>query len=143
MTAGIAAMKDPMLAIKRGQEYRYEESFSYCIPYGSDVEMISKGLYIKRARQIVENLTALKQSRFGEEFEDLDGLLALAMRVVNGNVELFLTEGLGERVKKLREEREARYAAEMKAIEALRPNGWLFDNTVSDANSYLREENAA
>lgn len=134
-------LDDPMLAIKRGQEYRYDESFAYCIPSGPDVEMISKGLYIKRARQIVENLTALKQSPFGKDFDDLEPLLQLAMRVVSGaRVELFLTEGLGERVKKLREEREQRYRKELEALQVLKPNGWLFDNTVSDANSYLREE---
>jgi len=28
-----AAMKDPMLVVKRGQEYKYTESFNYCLPY--------------------------------------------------------------------------------------------------------------
>lgn len=28
-----ASMKDPMRVVERGREYRYEESFSYCIPH--------------------------------------------------------------------------------------------------------------
>jgi len=134
-----ASLADPGRVLKRGQAYNYAESFGYCIPYGSDIEFISKGLYIKRAREIVENLTALKQSRFGEEFEDLDGLLQIMMRVVNGNLDLLQTEGLGERVAKLRKEREARLRAEREALLVLDPQSWMFDNTVSDARTYLAE----
>jgi hypothetical protein len=138
-----ASLADPMRVIKRGQEGRYEESFGYCIPYKSDAELITKSTYIRRAEQIVENLQGLKDSRFGEEFEDLDGLLALMKRVVAGEVELLQTEGLGDRVKKLREEREQRYRRELEDLNTLKTQGWLFDNTVSDARSYLGEEEAA
>ena len=137
-----AAMKDPMRVIKRGQAYNYKESFGYCIPYGHDIEFITKGTYIAKARKIVENLTALKQSRFGEEFEDLDGLLALMMRVVNGNLGLLTTENLPERVAKLRQEREARLLKEVKELEVLKTAGWRFDNTVSDYLSYMVEDAA-
>lgn len=119
-----ASLADPMRVIKRGQAYNYAESFGYCIPYGTDIELISKGLYITRAREIVENLTALKQSRFGKDFEDLDPLLQLMMRVVSGGrVELLLTEGLEERVAKLRKAREARLRAEREALGVLEPQG--------------------
>jgi len=140
-----ASLADPMRVIKRGQAYDYAESFGYCIPYGTDIELISKGLYITRARKIVDNLTALKQSRFGKDFEDLDPLLQLMMRVVNGRVELLLTEGLEERVAKLRKARKARLRAEREALQALDPQSWMFDNTVSDAVSYLTapDEDAA
>jgi hypothetical protein len=141
-----ASLADPMRVIKRGQAYNYAESFGYCVPYGSDIEYISKGLYIKRAREIVENLTQLKQSRFGGDFEDLEPLLQLMMRVVNGRLDLLQTEGLGERVAKLRKEREARLRVEREALRVLDPQGWLFDNTVSDARTYLGdsdEETAA
>jgi len=138
-----ASLADPMRVIKRGQAYNYAESFGYCIPYGGDIELVSKGLYIERARRIVENLTALKQSRFGKDFEDLDSLLQLMMRVVNGRTELLQTEGLGDRVKKLREAREARLAQERRELAVLDAQGWLFDNTVSDTHSYLAEDDAA
>lgn len=53
---------------------------------------------------------------------------------------------LGERVAKLRKEREARLRAEREALMVLDPEAWLFDNTVSDARTYLGdsdEETAA
>jgi len=134
-----ASLAKPMQVIKRGQAYNYAESFGYCIPFGGDIELVSRGLYIERARRIVENLTALKQSRFGKDFEDLDSLLQLMMQVVNGRLDLLQTEGLGERVAKLRKAREARLHAEREALLVLDPQSWMFDNTVSDACTYLAD----
>jgi len=135
-----ASLADPMRVIKRGQACNYAESFDYCVPFGTDLELVSKGLYLKRAREIVDNLTALKQSRFGEEFEDLDGLLQIMMRVVSGaRVELLLTEGLGERVRKLREARTKLLREELEVLSVLKTDGRNLDNTVSDARTYLAE----
>lgn len=45
-----ACMKDPMRAIKRGQEYRYEENFGYCLPY----EQKGKKVTYKEAKAAAE-----------------------------------------------------------------------------------------
>lgn len=69
-----AALKDPMRVVKRGQEYRYEESFSYCIPY---------------PRRVKEELTfeqALAKARelhgHDEDGEDEDTELFLEMEAL-------------------------------------------------------------
>ena len=45
-------MKDPMRAIKRGQEYRYTENFGYCLPY----EQKEKVSYEEAKRAAEEDL---------------------------------------------------------------------------------------
>lgn len=51
-----AAMKDPMLVVKRGQKYDYVESFSYCIPHVSKAALQKESMTfeqaIEKAREI-------------------------------------------------------------------------------------------
>lgn len=63
-----AAMKDPMLVVKRGQELRYEESFGYCIPYARRAtEQLTYEQALEKARAACDD-----EIRDDDEMDDDD-----------------------------------------------------------------------
>jgi hypothetical protein len=49
-----AVLENPELAYERAQRYDYSESFSYCIPWDDDYEMLNSKMYVKRAKKYYE-----------------------------------------------------------------------------------------
>lgn len=60
-----AAMKDPRLVVRRGQDYEYTESFSYCIPHVPAHQ--SKELTFEQA---IEKAREIHGERYGEDDDE-------------------------------------------------------------------------
>lgn len=59
------ALADPMLVVKRGCNYEYVESFSYCIPHVDKATVEKKGMTFEQAVEKV-------RVRFGRSYEEED-----------------------------------------------------------------------
>ena len=62
-----AAMADPMLVVRRGQEYDYAESFSYCIPHVSEAALQKESMTFEQA---IERARAVHGERYDEDDDE-------------------------------------------------------------------------
>lgn len=73
-----AALADPMLVIKRGQNHEYEECFSYCLPYARPLK--EKLTFDEAMAKVRAEVEERKASRWDDEEDDDENVGALEMQ---------------------------------------------------------------
>lgn len=78
-------LANPKLAQERVNKHRYEESFSYCLPYKDDYEMLTPAHYVDRAQRITVALEdVLKDDRFEPVQAETRRLMAILQPALDG-----------------------------------------------------------
>jgi len=73
-----AALADPMLVIKRGQKHKYEECFSYCLPYARPLK--EKLTFDEAMAKVRAEVEERKANRWEDEEDDDENVGALEMQ---------------------------------------------------------------
>jgi len=88
-------LANPKLAQTRVNESRYEESFSYCIPFDEDYEMLAPAHHVERAKHVIKEYEAgLKDERYAPVHDAMRLIIDVFTPAAKGELNALLgTEG--------------------------------------------------
>ena len=142
-------MDYPGLALNRGQKKKYEECFSYSVPFREDRESASKDKYILKAKEYLEseeivnflNLSKKKKEAISERNDvnvekRVNKLVAGLQEVASGNLNPLDIPGFDSRAQGDRQLSSSELYQAWKSVNRIFDLHWDIPNLINDYNEF-------